>query len=119
MLRNLMLSGIVATLHLATFQALAQDTTAASLATALDGQTASDLETMIGAPTLTREEQPALLWQHADELCVLQVYLYAPVGGGEAVVKFAQARMREDGAPPLSVDQVSLCLKAKGLSGGN
>jgi hypothetical protein len=114
-LRKLMLSGIIATLLLATPQAFAQDTTTASLATVLDGQTASGLEAMIGAPTLTREEQPALLWQHADELCVLQVFLYTPASGGDAVVKFAQARMREDGSPPLSVEQVPSCLQAKGL----
>lgn len=111
MLRNLVLLGIIATLQMVMLQAVAQGLGAAPL----DGQTAGSLEAMIGPPTLTREEQPALLWQHADERCVLQVYLYTPASGGEAVVKFAQARMREEGSPPLSVEQVAPCLQAKGL----
>jgi hypothetical protein len=111
-LRNLVLSGIVAAMQLFPMQSSAQT---ASLATALDGQTASALEAMIGVPTLTRVEQPALLWQHADEWCVLQVFLYTPASGGEAVVKLAHARMRAEGSPPLSVEQVPPCLQAKGV----
>ena len=81
----------------------------------LRGQPAEAVETMLGAPGLVRQELPAFLWLYADDLCVLQVYLYEPEGGGEPVVEHLEARMRGADQPPMNSDQVRACLMARGV----
>jgi len=81
----------------------------------LMGLTASALENLLGQPTLLRSEAPAQLWQYADELCVLQIFLYEPIAGGEAAVDYMAARMRGVDQPPMNVDQVRPCLAARGV----
>jgi hypothetical protein len=82
----------------------------------LMGLSASALEGVLGEPTLLRPEAPAQLWQYADDLCVLQIFLYEPIAGGEAVVEYIEARMRGVDQPPMNVDQVRPCLVAQGIN---
>ena len=84
--------------------------------TGLKGLTAAALEDLLGTPSLLRPEPPAQLWQYADEKCVLQVYLYDPPAGGDAVVEHVEARMRGADQPPMAVDQVPACLDARGVA---
>ena len=43
---------------------------------ALMGKPASEVETLLGRPTLLREEEGAQVWQYASTSCVLLLYLY-------------------------------------------
>ncbi|MEE8308675.1 MAG: hypothetical protein V3R81_15525 [Gammaproteobacteria bacterium] len=80
----------------------------------LMGRTATELKATLGDPSLIWPEHPAYTWQYADDLCVLQLYLYAPTVGGEAVVKYAEASMRGVGEMVMSSNQVQTCLVSRG-----
>lgn len=60
------------------------------------GRTARFLETGFGRPALDIREGPARKLQYAGAACVLDLYLYPPRGGGEAIVTYVDAR-RPDG----------------------
>ena len=81
----------------------------------LMGKTATELKVTLGDPSLIWPEHPAYTWQYADDLCVLQLYLYAPNMGGEAVVKYAEASMRGVGEMVMTPNQVQTCLVSRGL----
>jgi hypothetical protein len=84
----------------------------------LMGKTATELKATLGDPSLIWPEHPAYTWQYADDLCVLQLYLYAPNIGGEAVVKYAEASMRGVGEMVMSPTHVQTCLVSRGLRSG-
>lgn len=84
----------------------------------LMGKTATELKAKLGDPSLIWPEHPAYTWQYADDLCVLQLYLYAPTIGGEAVVKYAEASMRGDVEAVMNPDNVPICLVSRGLMPG-
>jgi hypothetical protein len=60
------------------------------------GRTARFLEGEFGRPSLDIREGPARKLQYAGAACVLDLYLYPPKGGGEAIVTWVDAR-RLDG----------------------
>lgn len=57
------------------------------------GRTARALEVEFGRPQLVVEEGTARKLQFASSICVLDVYLYPPARGGEAVVTYVDARL--------------------------
>jgi hypothetical protein len=61
------------------------------------GRTARFIEAELGRPSLDIREGPARKLQYAAPACVLDLYLYPPKGGGEAIVTWVDAR-RLDGA---------------------
>jgi hypothetical protein len=61
------------------------------------GRTARFLEGEFGRPSLDIREGPARKLQYSGAACVLDLYLYPPKGGGEAIVTWVDAR-RLDGA---------------------
>jgi hypothetical protein len=60
------------------------------------GRTARFLEAEFGRPGLDIREGPARKLQYNSPACVLDLYLYPPHGGGEAIVTWVDAR-RLDG----------------------
>ena len=52
-----------------------------------------DLSDLLGAPSLEREEPPAMIWQYQTQACVVDVFLYAD--GGENQVDHVEVRGRE------------------------
>jgi hypothetical protein len=60
------------------------------------GRTARFLEAELGRPSLDIREGQARKLQYSSFACVLDLYLYPPKGGGEAIVTWVDAR-RLDG----------------------
>ena len=60
------------------------------------GRTARFLEAEFGRPARDIREGPARKLQYSGAACVLDLYLYPPKGGGEAIVTWVDAR-RLDG----------------------
>ena len=60
------------------------------------GRTARFLEAEFGRPARDIREGPARKLQYSGPACVLDLYLYPPKGGGEAIVTWVDAR-RLDG----------------------
>jgi hypothetical protein len=79
----------------------------------LVGKSATELKAQLGEPSRIWPEHPAYTWHYANDICVLQLYLYAPGVGGEAVVRYAEARLRGADQQPMSADQVQACLRAR------
>jgi len=46
----------------------------------LVGLSGAEVAGLLGAPSLTRHDDPAEVWQYADGGCVLLVFLYGPAG---------------------------------------
>jgi hypothetical protein len=63
----------------------------------LRGLNAVQLTTLLGKPTLLRDEPAAQMWQYRSETCVLHLFLY-PAQGGEKRVQYVEARSRQIGA---------------------
>jgi hypothetical protein len=61
------------------------------------GRTARFLEGEFGRPSLDMREGPARKLQYSGAACVLDLYLYPPKSGGDAIVTWVDAR-RLDGA---------------------
>jgi len=57
------------------------------------GRTAGALVTRFGAPALDVREGTARKLQFSNAVCVLDLYLYPPARGGEAVVTHVDARL--------------------------
>ena len=57
------------------------------------GRTAGVLVQRFGAPELDVREGSARKLQFSNAVCVLDLYLYPPAGGGEAVVTHIDARL--------------------------
>ncbi len=57
------------------------------------GRPASALVSRFGAPELDVREGSARKLQFSNAVCVLDLYLYPPSGGGEAVVTHIDARL--------------------------
>jgi len=60
----------------------------------LAGATAAELAALLGEPGFVRRDPPAEIWQYAIEACVLDVFLYEPVGGGPYRVEHLDFRGR-------------------------
>ena len=73
---------------------------------ALMGKQGSDIENLLGAPTLLRREDGAQVWQYAGERCVLLLYLYQQTDSAYRV-SYLEARPRPGGA-----SDVAACLSA-------
>ena len=74
------------------------------------GQSAPTLEAKFGRPALDVREGTARKLQFANQVCVLDAYLYSPRQGGEAVVTHVDARL-PDGR---DIDRAS-CVAALGV----
>ncbi len=59
------------------------------------GKDARALETLFGDPGLDIREGTARKFQFAGPVCVLDVYLYPPAGGGIPVTTYIEARTPE------------------------
>jgi len=59
----------------------------------LMGRTAANLISLFGRPALDVREGPGRKLQFSGAACVLDLYLYAPRRGGEAVSTHADARL--------------------------
>ena len=47
---------------------------------------------LLGEPSFTRRDDPAQIWQYRDSTCILDVFLYRPVGGGAYRVTHVEVR---------------------------
>ncbi len=47
---------------------------------------------LLGEPSFKRRDDPAQIWQYRDSTCVLDVFLYRPVGGGAYRVTHVEVR---------------------------
>ena len=47
---------------------------------------------LLGEPSFTRRDDPAQVWQYRDSTCILDVFLYRPVGGGAYRVTHVEVR---------------------------
>jgi hypothetical protein len=54
----------------------------------------------LGAPSLTRREAPAEVWQYAGGDCVVDVFFYPPADGGAPAVAYLDSRDMTGGALP-------------------
>jgi len=63
----------------------------------LVGLSGVEVAGLLGAPSLTRHDDPAEVWQYADGGCVLLVFLYGQAGGAGRV---SHAETRGAGAGP-------------------
>ncbi len=47
---------------------------------------------LLGEPSFKRRDDPAQIWQYRDSTCILDVFLYRPVGGGAYRVTHVEVR---------------------------
>ncbi len=47
---------------------------------------------LLGEPSFTRRDDPAQIWQYRDSICILDVFLYRPEGGGAYRVTHVEVR---------------------------
>lgn len=67
---------------------------------------------LIGPATLDRREGPARHLQFASQRCVLDLYYYAPSGGGTPIAQYAHARV-PDGREIQAGECLSLLRKGR------
>lgn len=78
----------------------------------IKGRTPSEVRTALGAPTLTRREPPAEVWQYSGQSCVLDVVFYPPKGQTTGELKADWVGSRSlDG----SASDPASCLKQVGM----
>jgi len=70
------------------------------------GKSPREIESLLGAPTLLREETGAQIWQYANAHCVLLLYLYED-GADLYRVAHLEARIKD-----VPNDNVDVCLAA-------
>ena len=75
------------------------------------GQSPPAVVKLIGSPGLDRTEGKGRHLQFAQGSCVLDVYFYAPPGGGEPVATYADARLK-DGKPLDTASCLQIQLRA-------
>lgn len=66
----------------------------------LMGLTASDVEMLMGPPSLIRSEMAAQVMQFAKDNCVLDVFLHEPQPGAQFRTQYVEARNRKGEALP-------------------
>ena len=47
---------------------------------------------LLGEPSFKRRDDPAQIWQYRDSICILDVFLYRPQGGGAYRVTYVEVR---------------------------
>jgi len=47
---------------------------------------------LLGEPSFKRRDDPAQIWQYRDSICILDVFLYRPEGGGAYRVTHVEVR---------------------------
>lgn len=47
---------------------------------------------LLGEPSFKRRDDPAQIWQYRDSICILDVFLYRPDGGGAYRVTYVEVR---------------------------
>lgn len=77
----------------------------------IKGRSPVDVRSALGAPTLTRREPPAEVWQYSGQSCVLDVVFYPPKGqtSGELKADWVGSRSLDG-----SASDPASCLKQIG-----
>jgi hypothetical protein len=68
----------------------------------LIGRSDQEVKTILGEPRLVRREGSGLLWQYAAETCVLNVFLYPPIGKPRDTDRVTHLDARDRAANPVT-----------------